>query len=274
MAYIRAFVLGLTALAFYVLGSPVQWLALSRGWPLSRWIPGFFHRTICRILRINVQFVGQFAPVSPLLIVSNHLSWVDIMTLSTGEPVCFLSKREVKSWPIFGTFAVLQRSVFVARDRLADLPRVNVEIAARLLGGDRIVLFAESTTTDGASLLRFRATHFGAAQALLAQAPDVTHVAIQPVAVTYVSRDGHTEVAWYGDMDMLPHLWLLLKGGPYDCTIHVGEPILFDRATDRKAATRATEAAVAGLLAAAGRLSPAASTPAQPAGILFNGEKP
>jgi hypothetical protein len=83
---------------------------------------------------------------------------------------------------------------------------------------------------------------------------------IQPVAIAYVSRDGHTEVPWYADMALLPHLWRIVKGGPYDCMISIGEPIFFTRDMSRKTAARATELAVRRLLGDAARKLAAASS--------------
>jgi 1-acyl-sn-glycerol-3-phosphate acyltransferase len=246
----------LAILGFGLFGVPLQRIALAANWPLARRIPRFFHRTMCRLLRVEVRFHGSLAPATPLLIVSNHVSWLDILSLSTREPVSFLAKREVRSWPVFGTFAKLQQSIFVARDKTAKLPEVNAEIAARLRAGDRIVLFAESTTSDGTGLLRFRAAHFGAAKAFLSASPEAHCLTIQPVAVSYRALDGRTELAWYGDAQLLPHLWNVIRGGPYVCDVRVADPILFGRSTDRKAVTRETEDAVRGLL-----LTPAADSP-------------
>lgn len=248
MAYARLAAFLVAMVGFCGIGVPLQRLAMARGWRLTERIPRFYHRVMCRILRVRVRVEGRPADAVPQLIVANHVSWVDILALSTVRPLHFLAKREVRSWPIFGTFAVLQGSVFVDRDKPRDLPKVNAEIAERMRTGDRIVLFAESTTSDGTRMLRFRAPHFGAAQALLAAAPEIEAVTIQPTAVSYVSHDGRTSVAWIDDMDLAPHIWALLRGGPYDCHIRFGTPIRFDRASDRKRVMLETQAAVAAML--------------------------
>ena len=248
-AYLRLAALVATLLGFVLIGIPVQALAVRQRWSLARRIPCFFHRTMCRILRLRVRVSGRTADTAPQILVANHVSWVDILAISTLGQMYFLAKKEVRGWPIFGTFAMLQGSVFVDRARVSELPKVNAELAGRMLAGDQVVLFAESTTGDGIKMLRFRAAHFGAIQTLLARAPEVEAVLILPVAIRYVSRDGRTGVAWHGDMKLVPHIWTLLRGGPYDCDIGFGAPIRFGRDSSRRAAMLTTEAAVGSMLA-------------------------
>lgn len=271
MAYLRLAAFLIAMAGFWCIGVPVQRLAMARKWASAKRIPRFYHRTMCRILRVRVRIDGHASSAVPQLLVSNHVSWVDVLALSTVRPLHFLAKQEVRSWPVFGTFAVLQGSVFVDRDRPSDLPKVNAEIARRMLIGDVIVLFAESTTGDGTQMLRFRASHFGAAQALLAAAPEVEAVAIQPAAIRYASHDGCTGVAWYGEMELAPHIWAMLRGGPYDCHIRFGMPIRFDRTSTRKTAMLATEAAVRAMLP--GRAIASLPQPSA-AALLLRDEKP
>jgi len=96
---------------------PVQWLAVRREWPLRRRIPTFYHRIVCGILGIHITEIGRRIAEHPLLIVSNHTSWLDISVITAVAPVVFVAKSEVAGWPLFGTFARLQRTVFVERAR-------------------------------------------------------------------------------------------------------------------------------------------------------------
>jgi 1-acyl-sn-glycerol-3-phosphate acyltransferase len=239
------------------LGIPLQWLALRARLGYRRRLPVWFHRYVARVFRVRIRHVGAPAATRPLLIVSNHISWLDITVLSTGLPVSFIAKSEVASWPLFGLFAKLQRSVFVDRAKRSDTAMVNAEIAERLRSGDPIVLFAEGTTSDANRVLPFRSALIGAAGAAVAGA-DGAPVHIQPLAVTYTRRNGlpvtrtdRPGIAWYGDMDLLPHLADLLCAGPLDVTLSWGEPILYAAASDRKAVTRAVETQIRTLNAAA-----------------------
>jgi 1-acyl-sn-glycerol-3-phosphate acyltransferase len=96
---------------------PVQWAAVALGRPLRRRIPVFYHRTMCALLGVRVRVVGAAAKAHPLLIVANHVSWLDISVITSAAPVVFVAKREIASWPFFGLLAKLQRSVFVDRER-------------------------------------------------------------------------------------------------------------------------------------------------------------
>lgn len=99
---------------------------------------------------------------------SNHVSWLDIIVLGSLRPLSFVAKSEIAGWPVVGTLARLQRTVFIDRARRADTAAVNAAVARRLAGGDLIVLFAEGTTGDGTRLLPFRSSLVGAARAALA----------------------------------------------------------------------------------------------------------
>src|SRR3977135_225959 len=90
---------------------PVQWLAVRLEWPLRRRIPRFYHRSVCRILGIRITEIGRRMAEHPLLIVSNHTSWLDISVITAVAPVVFVAKQEVAGWPLVGLLARLQRSV-------------------------------------------------------------------------------------------------------------------------------------------------------------------
>lgn len=233
---------------------PVQWLCVRLSWRAQRTIPVVFHRIVCRLLGVRVRQVGAEATQRPLLIAANHVSWLDISVLGSRMPLSFVAKSEVASWPLFGTFARLQRSVFVDRQRRTATARTTSEIARRLTDGDAMVLFAEGTSSDGARVLPFRSALIGAAQAALAgsgEADAVETVWVQPLAIAYTRMHGlpmdrrvRPAVAWFGDMDLAPHLWGLLKIGAIDVEVIWGEPVAVAPQTDRKALARMLEASV------------------------------
>jgi lyso-ornithine lipid O-acyltransferase len=175
--------------------------------------------------------------------------------LTALAPVVFVAKREVASMPLFGRLARLQRSVFVDRERRLLTAATNAEIAARLAEGDPVVLFAEGTSSDGSRVLPFRSSLIGAAHAVLANVTDGGEkdaiVWIQPLSIAYVGLDGlplgrpHRPcVAWYGDLDLLPHLAEVMRRGAIDVSVSWGEPVACGAATDRKALARSLEATV------------------------------
>jgi 1-acyl-sn-glycerol-3-phosphate acyltransferase len=237
---------------------PVQMIAVWLDLPsLQRRVPTLFHRLVCRLLGVRIRMVGAPSAERPLLIVANHVSWIDIAVITALVPVAFVAKREVASWPLFGLFARLQRTVFVDRTRRHATPAVNAEIARRLIAGDPMVLFGEGTSSDGNRILPFRTALLGAAREALAAAGH-DRIQVQPLAISYVGFHGlpmgrqHRPVAaWYGALDLFPHLVGVLRRGAIDVTVSFGEPLDFDAQSDRKAVARALEAEVRRLATAA-----------------------
>ena len=251
MVFLRIAVLLLALLGFLALGVPLQWLARRRGWALAGAVPVFFSRMLCALLRITVHVPARQSPERPQLVVANHVSWTDILALCTREPQCFLAKREVGGWPLFGTFARLQGTVFVDRQRRRGIPAVNARMAEAMRAGGPVVLFAEATTSDGTRVKPFFSSHFAAARDLLRMDPACDSVAVQPAALVYTRRDGlplgragRADIAWYGDMSLLPHMLALLRGGPLDCHVIFAPPLRYRRGDDRKDIARACRMAV------------------------------
>lgn len=229
------------------IGIPLQWAALKLDRPMSRRIPMLYHRLVCAVLGIRCHVSGRPPRGEPALILTNHVSWVDIPVIGSLMPLSFIAKSEVGGWPVFGTLARLQRSVFIDRARRRATTEVNGTVALRLAKGDAIVLFAEGTTGDGTRILPFRSALVGAVRDALAD-PAAPRILLQPLSITYTARDGlplgragRPAVAWYGDMELVPHLMGILRGGPVDVRLAWGEPIVFEPGADRKRATTAAE---------------------------------
>ena len=168
----------------------------------------FYWNSVARLLGLQVRIVG--APTlrtdRPVLYVCNHSSWMDIPALGGCLRACFVAKDEVASWPIVGTIARLGRTVFVSRSR-QGIGRERNQMRERLLAGDDLILFPEGTSSDGSRVLPFHSSFFAAAYG------GMTPI-IQPVSVVYdrlaglpVGRASRTVFAWYGDMELAPHLW-------------------------------------------------------------------
>ncbi len=236
---------------------PVQYgfLKLRNGW--KRRLPHVFHRIVSRLFGFRVATVGKMETRRPLLLVSNHVSWSDITILSAVGEVSFIAKAEVKGWPVFGLFAVLQRTVFVERERRGKTGAQTSEIAARLAAGDAMVLFPEGTTSDGNRVLPFKTALFGAAHAAIRES-GVEEVIVQPVAIAYTGVHGMAMgryfrpiASWPGDVELLPHLKGVLREGAIDVEVRFGEPMAVTAATDRKQLARVMEARVRALLQSA-----------------------
>jgi len=165
----------------------------------------WLHETCARALRsigVEVQITGQLPARG--LIVSNHLSYLDILVFSAALPCVFVSKADVAEWPVFGRYATWAGSVYVKRHDRADAARANASVGEALQNGVPVVLFPEGTTTDGLQVLRFHST-------MLQPAIDVA-APITPTAIAYELSDGDPsrEAAWWGDMSFLRHALNLL----------------------------------------------------------------
>ncbi len=227
---------------------PLQMLSLSFGWDILHRVPMWFHRVLLRLFNVRVVERGKPPGEAATLVVSNHVSWLDIPVIGSLHPLSFIAKSEIEGWPVVGFMAKLQRSVFIDRQRRKATAEVNDALAHRLVKGEVIVLFAEGTTSDGNRLLPFRSSLVGAAQTALMH-DDVEHVFLQPLAISYTRRHGlpvtrrdRPFIAWYGDMDLASHLKLFIQGIPLEVVVTWGEPIPFEGS--RKVATKRAEIAV------------------------------
>jgi 1-acyl-sn-glycerol-3-phosphate acyltransferase len=225
---------------------PFQWMAVRFALPARRRIPVFYHRMICALIGVRVRVIGQRSEQHPLMIVSNHVSWLDISVLTSIAPVVFVAKQEVASWPLFGLLARLQRTVFVNRTQRQKTADVTAEIAHRLAGGDPVVLFGEGTSSDGNRVLEFRSALIGAAREALAD--QSSRVWIQPLSIAYtgllgfpLGRQHRPLVAWYGDFELAPHFAGMIRRGGVDVTVTWGTPLPFDESSDRKTVARLLE---------------------------------
>lgn len=248
---LKLFVLALLCLLLI----PVQVLGIRFGWSLMHHLPVLFHRVLLKLFNVRVIEKGTPPGDAPTLVVANHVSWLDIPVIGSVHPLSFIAKSEIENWPVVGLFAKLQRSVFIDRQRRKATAEVNDALAHRLVKGEVIVLFAEGTTSDGNRLLPFRSSLVGGAQAALMH-DSVEQVFLQPLAIAYTRRNGlpvtrrdRPFIAWYGDMDLAPHLKLFVEGHPIDVVVTWGEPIPFNG--NRKEATTAAESAVRKALKAA-----------------------
>jgi lyso-ornithine lipid O-acyltransferase len=236
--------LKLTGMALITLPlMPLQKVLLWTSKRPAQILPHYFHRAACRILGIQLKIEGERPKPGAALIISNHVSWIDIVILSAALPVSFVAKREISRWPFFGTLARLQHTVFVDRERKLATGETADTIASRLAGGEAIVLFGEGTSGDGASVMPFKSSFF-------ATATD-PEIPIYPVTLAYnrnyglpMTRRQRPSFAWYGDMEMAPHLWSALKAGPLGVTITFHPPLSVEDGLDRKRAARVTEATI------------------------------
>ena len=269
---IRVILIALAFVALTLVLLPFQLIGLAFDLRLQRTIPYWYHRVLCALIGVRIHEVGRRSTASPALILSNHVSWLDICVISALAPVVFVAKSEVAGWPVFGWLAKLQRTIFINRQARHQTGAATREIAGRLLGGDAVVLFAEGTSSDGIRVLPFRSSLVGAVHHALGASTHHTHVSVQPMSLAYVGFGGvpmgralRERVAWYGDADLIPHLLHVLSSGAVDVTVSWGEATAYDMSADRKAIARDAEKSVRRMTAAALRAAPAVRAKSAPA---------
>jgi len=181
----------------------------------------WLHESCVRgLAAIDVQLSTTGPYPSRGLIVSNHLSYLDILAFSAALPCVFVSKAEVERWPVIGRYARWAGSVFVHRHDRADAARANFSVTQSLESGVPVVLFPEGTTSDGHRVLRYHST-------MLQPAIDAGGL-VTPCAIDYELDDGDAgrEVCWWGTMTLLPHIWNLLGKEVVRARIAFGDSIL------------------------------------------------
>lgn len=254
MLWLRIIYLVIVLTLLTLLLLPLQLLGLAFDLRIRRWLPRFWHRTACHTLGLKITVHGMPDKNRPLMLAVNHASWKDIMILGSITDVVFIAKTEVRDWPVFGTLARLQKSIFVTRDQKRSTGTQVNEIAARMTADEVVVLFPEGTTSDGNRLLEVKSSLFGAASTAVEQVPGGV-VYVQPVAIAYTGVQGMAMgryhrpiVAWPGSLTLLPHLVGVLKSGALEVDVTFGESVAFRRGDNRKHLTVSITAAIRRML--------------------------
>src|ERR1700742_77611 len=240
---------------FFVTMTPllisIQWVLGKLGLPGWGFICSNYYRVLARLLRIKVRVVGTPPRDRAVLFVSNHVSWADIVVIGSIAAVAFVAKSEVASWPLVGITAKIQRTVFVDRKRRHQAIEAVAQIVDRLKRGTSVVLFAEGTSSDGTRVLPFRSALLGAVEEASSHSEAAGPILIQPMSICYTAQHGmpmsrrqRPLVAWYGDLDFVPHIKALIQQGVVDAVVTYGDPVAAEGSLDRKAMTKRLEGAV------------------------------
>ena len=187
-----------------VLGIPNRWKIISR-------INRVYTLLLRLILNIKVTISGDEGQLERggYVIIANHLGYVDGIVLGSIFPIVFVSKKEVRSWPIVGQWNVLCGTVFIDRQHKEQVGSLVQELSRKLKQDANILLFPEGTSTNGERMLPF--------QTVPLAAPLRNRSVIVPATLTYksvdempVNRANRDLIYWYGDMDFMSHFWQLL----------------------------------------------------------------
>jgi lyso-ornithine lipid O-acyltransferase len=215
---------------------PVQIIALIC-WPaLARKVPKLHHTLSARIIGLSIRLEGRIESGRTVLFVSNHVSYFDIIALGSVLPASFVAKSDVAGWPVFGGLARLCQTVFVER-RSAGARGQVARVASRIEKDGSLIIFPEGTSSDGSRVLPFKSTLFASVEG--------SDIEIQPISISYTRLNGmpighalRPYVAWYGDMDLAPHLWAALSLGSAEVILRFHPPVIASNFSDRKALAR------------------------------------
>ncbi|AQV95299.1 1-acyl-sn-glycerol-3-phosphate acyltransferase [Cupriavidus necator] len=219
------------------------WLGVrSREWHIRRW-----SRRLLRICGVEVEVVDATGVASPgaarqgAMVVSNHISWLDIYVIHSWQPVRFVAKSEIRSWPLIGWLCDKTGTIFIERGRKRDAHRVLHDITDVMLQGDLVGVFPEGTTTDGTEVLPFHAN--------LMQAPISGGLPVQPLGLNYLdAATGQPTLAaaYIGDTTLLQSLEAVLRAPLIKARLVIG-PALVPVSGDRRELANSAREVVAHL---------------------------
>ncbi|MBP1641443.1 MAG: 1-acyl-sn-glycerol-3-phosphate acyltransferase [Acidobacteria bacterium] len=231
---------------------PCYLSALVGGWLLgfsptacARWHGRVFQawsRALCRVLAVRVRVSGP-PPEPPFVLVSNHVSYLDILVLGTRLPCVFVAKAEIDDWPVFGALCRAVNTIFIDRTSRRDVTRVIAEMEGMLAARQGIVVFAEGTSGAGHEVLPFRSS--------LLELPARLGHPVHWAALSYRAPAGgpptHLAVTWWADMPLGAHVRALARLDRIEAEIVFGAEPVHDE--DRKRLTERLHRAVAGAFA-------------------------
>ncbi|MGX9887945.1 lysophospholipid acyltransferase family protein [Streptomyces sp. NPDC002276] len=195
-------------------------------------------RTIVRAAGIRLRITGSTTPTGGLLLVANHISWLDIPLMAAVRPARMLAKAEIRHWPVAGTLTAGSGALFIDRDRLRALPETVAAIAGALRAGGAVAVFPEGSTWCGLAQGHFRRAVFQAA--LDAGVP------VQPVGLHYVTDGGtaSTAPAFVGSDSLLTSVWRVVSTRGLVADVEVGETIAPGSHLDRRSLAHAAQTGV------------------------------
>ena len=196
-------------------------------------IPKYWHKGVCVIFGIKVKITGNPVHDRQIMYVSNHLSYLDIPAIGSYLKASFIAKQEVAGWPVFGFLSKMQQTAFIDRTG-ARIKEDHYSLGNMLDVGKSLILFPEGTSSDGQELLPFKSRLF----TLVIER--VGKVSVQPFTIRLPNakdQKDRDQYAWYGDMDLAPHLWDLAKANGVTVELVFHDLIDVDENTERKELT-------------------------------------
>jgi 1-acyl-sn-glycerol-3-phosphate acyltransferase len=167
--------------------------------------------------QIHLKVVGQPVLNGPALLVANHISWLDIVVIHAARHCRFVSKSDIRDWPLVGTLATGAGTLYIERTNRKDALRMVKDMARAMQEGDVVAIFPEGTTSDGRDLLPFHANLIQSA--IQAKAP------VQPMSLQFVdkqTREITFAPCYIGDDTLIGSMWRTLKAPGITAVVHFG----------------------------------------------------
>lgn len=194
---------------------------------IQRWYQRFVE-----LMNINLRVHGELAKDNHLM-VANHISWKDIVLLSSLYPTCFVAKSEISRWPLVGWMSVRTGTLFIKRGSISDVRRLNERIAQLLCDGERVTVFPEGATGEGDEIAHL---YPGMFQAVVDIEDSIT-IGVQPVVIIY-KVDGRLspDIPYTGDTHLLKNLWAILGFHKITADVYFTPPVLVSRSNRKELA--------------------------------------
>lgn len=192
-------------IGLFVCGVYFPFASQARQGQFIRW----WSDAIMKLFDIEVRAEGfvKSAQQGQALLVSNHVSWVDIFVINSLEACHFVAKSDIRSWPLIGWLCEQGWTIFLARGKRTDVRRIYTGLVDRINKGERVAFFPEGTTAEQGTVLAFHSNLFEAA--IEAEVP------ILPFSVRYINEHGELQhsVDYIGDTSFIESILMMLKGG-------------------------------------------------------------
>ena len=207
----------------------IVWLLVRNRWRRVRWsnrILGYYSRFGLFNLRVKVNILGRenLEGLRGGLYVGNHLTYMDVLAISSQIPSCFVTSQEIREAPLLGQVCQMAGCLFVERRNKQNIHNEISELREGLQVGLNVAIFPEATSTNGEKILRFRKPLFISAidsgRPVIPFCLNYRKVGGQPI-----NRSTRDKIFWYGDMDFAPHIWALAGSGGVEVDLHFLPPI-------------------------------------------------
>ena len=198
-------------------------------------IPYFYHKICLRIFGIKIKTFGKVSINFPILLISNHASYLDIIILGSLFKTSFIAKKEISKWPLLGILAKLQNTIFIDR-RVSSLKNQENKIIKHLNEKKNLVIFPEGTSSDGNRVLPFKSSLFNIFEKnlnskILVQTITIVYKKINGIPMNRIERKN---ITWHSNMDLIPNIFNVLKKLSIEVEVIFNDEFLPSKEYDRK----------------------------------------